>query len=55
MSACDDYLKKADKKCDRIDVIEAEIYTRSRESTLVEALLLRGHDNTCLAEIYRCW
>ena len=55
MGACDKYLKDVDKQSDREDIIKTEIFTRNRESTLVEALLLRGHDNTCLAEVRRCW
>jgi len=55
MAECDKYHKDIDKKGDREDIIETDIYTRNRESILVEALLLRWTDNTCLAEARRCW
>lgn len=55
MAECDKYHKDIDKKGDREDIIKTEIYTRAMESTLVEALLMRWTDNTCLAEVRRCW
>jgi hypothetical protein len=55
MAECDNYHKEVDKKGDREDIIETELYTRAMESTLVEAFLLRWPDNTCLAEARRCW
>jgi hypothetical protein len=55
MAECDKYHKDIGKKGDREDIIKTDIYTCNRESILVDALLLRWTDNTCLAEIYRCW
>jgi len=55
MNGFDQALQSEHKMGDRIDMIETEIYTRAMESMLVDTLVLKGYDNTCLAEVRRCW